>query len=58
MLNAADYLVPAMPLVEGAGKDLGEVFNEFDFAPDQTLKAFPFIGPLFRAVENILSEED
>lgn len=58
VLNAADYLVPAMPLVEGAGKDLGEVFNEFDFAPDQTLKAFPFIGPLFRAVENILSEED
>lgn len=58
VLNAADYLVPAMPVVEGAGKDLSEFFYEFDLAPDQTLKAFPFIGPLFRAVENILSEED
>ena len=58
LMNTVDYLVPAMPLVEGAGKDLGEFFSEFDLAPDQTLKAFPLIGPLFRAVENILSEED
>ena len=58
LLNTVDYLVPAMPVVEGAGKDLGEVFTEFDLAPDQTLKSFPFIGPLFRAVENVLAEED
>jgi hypothetical protein len=49
--------VPVVPVAEGVGKDLSNLFTKGEIIPDKTLSAMPLIGPFYRGISEKLESE-
>jgi hypothetical protein len=49
--------VPVVPVAEGVGKDLSNLFTKGEIIPDKTLGAMPLIGPFYRGISEKLDSE-
>lgn len=48
-----DNFIPAVPIVEGIGKDISGAVQGKSLFPWETLKSSPLIGPVARGIENL-----
>lgn len=49
--------VPVVPVAEGVGKDLANLFTEGEIVPNETLERMPLIGPFYRGISDKLDGE-
>jgi len=58
--QTAMNFVPVVPVIEGLGKDISDLFTADDpkerFLPDETLKTVPILGPIYRGISDTLDE--